>query len=153
METLAPSILWLIAGAVLLALEAFGLPGIGFMFAGLGAILTGVITELGGVAADDTVSQAAIFCASTILFALLLWKKIKAWRLNPKEKPYNNIIGDKAIVAEAGLKKGSTGQVRWSGTLMQAEIDEKESITDIAAGTHVHISAVEGNVLKVKISL
>ena len=33
---MSPSILWLIAGAALLALEAFGIPGVGLLFIGLG---------------------------------------------------------------------------------------------------------------------
>lgn len=152
MLPLSASIGWLIAGAALLALEAFGIPGIGLVFAGLGAILTGIILETGAVSAGDYVLQAAIFCISTIIFAVLLWNKMKAWRLNPKEKPYSNMVGDIAMVAEAGLKKGTRGQVRWSGTLMFAEIDAEETTTEIAAGAQVRISAVEGNVLKVKLS-
>jgi membrane protein implicated in regulation of membrane protease activity len=152
MLPLSASIGWLIAGAALLALEAFGIPGIGLVFAGLGAILTGIAIEIGAAGANDYVLQAAIFFASTIIFAVLLWSKMKAWRLNPKEKPYSNMVGDIAIVADAGLKKGTRGQVRWSGTLMFAEIDGHETATEIAAGTQVRISAVEGNVLKVKSS-
>jgi membrane protein implicated in regulation of membrane protease activity len=152
MLPLSASIGWLIAGAVLLALEAFGIPGIGLVFAGLGAILTGIAIEIGAAGANDYVLQAAIFFASTIIFAALLWNKMKAWRLNPKEKPYSNMVGDIAIVADAGLKKGTRGQVRWSGTLMFAEIDGHDTATEFAAGTQVRISAVEGNVLKVKLS-
>lgn len=148
METIAPSLIWLIVGAMFLALEAFGLPGLGLVFAGIGAIVTGIVIESGGVEASDIVLQGAVFCAGTIISSLLLWKKLKQWRLNPKQPEYSNIVGDIAVVAGESLKRGERGQVRWSGTLMQAEIDGDADA--IEAGAQVKITALHGNVLKVK---
>ena len=147
---LEPSILWLIAGALMLALEAFGIPGIGLLFAGLGAILVGVTLEAGLVGAENTVAQFAVFFAFTSVFAVLLWKKLKNWRLNPRESEYQNMVGDSAVVALTGLKRGARGQVRWSGTLMSAELDASEPAQGLAEGTVVSIVAVKGNVLYVK---
>lgn len=148
METIAPSLIWLIVGAVFLALEAFGLPGLGLVFAGIGAIVTGIVIESGGVEASDIVLQGAVFCAGTVISALLLWKKLKQWRLNPKQPEYSNIVGEMAVVAGAGLTRGERGQVRWSGTVMQAEIDGDAEA--IEAGAQVKITALHGSVLKVK---
>lgn len=147
---LGASILWLIAGALMLALEAFGLPGIGFLFAGLGAILVGVTIESGLVGIENYVAQCAVFFVFTSIFAVLLWKKIKGWRLNPKADEYQNMIGDTAIIALSGLQKNARGQVRWSGTLMAAELDASEPAQGLAEGAVVKIVAVKGNVLYVK---
>lgn len=147
---ISASILWLLAGAAMLALEAFGLPGIGLLFAGLGAILVGAAVEAGLVGTDNYAAQMAVFLIFTSIFAALLWKKLKSWRMNPRGETYQNMIGETAVIALSGLQKGATGQVRWSGTLMQAELDPSESAMGLAEGTIVKIVAVKGNVLHVK---
>lgn len=139
------SVYWLLAGAVLLALEAFGLPGLGFLFAGLAAILVGLTVESGFVAADAVVAQWAIFFLATGLFAVLLWKKLKQWRMNPAIQPYSNIVGTEAHVTQP-IAAGGEGEVRWSGTLMRARAADGQPI---ASGTTVLVQAVEGNVLHV----
>lgn len=147
---ISASILWLIAGAAMLALEAFGLPGIGFVFAGLGALMVGVAIEVGLVGVDNYVAQFAVFFAFTSIFAVLLWKKLKAWRMNPRGETYQNMIGETAVIVLSGLQKGARGQVRWSGTVMQAELDPSEPALGLAEGTMVRIVAVKGNVLYVR---
>lgn len=142
-----PSILWLALGVVLLAFEALALPGVGLMFAGLGAIITGIFTELHFTAEDDYAMQGAVFCTSTIAFALLLWKRIKVWRLNPKEQPYSNIVGTTATVAAGGLNKGARGHVLWSGTRMQAELDAACTADTLPEGAPVRVTGTQGNIL------
>jgi membrane protein implicated in regulation of membrane protease activity len=147
--TLAPSILWLLAGAALLALEAFGLPGIGFFFIGLGAIVTGVAIEIGIAAADDYISQFAVFFISSGLFAMLLWRKLKAWHTSPRTaERYSNMVGDKAVVGKGGLAPGKEGQVKWSGTTMRAVLAADSP--PVAEGAGVIITAVKGNIVTVK---
>ena len=60
------------------------------------------------------------------------------------------MIGDTAVIALSGLQKGARGQVRWSGTVMSAELDATEPALGLAEGTMVRIVAVKGNVLYVK---
>lgn len=140
---MAVSVYWLIAAALLLALEAFGLPGIGFLFLGLAAMAVGMFVELGLIGADAVVAQWAIFFLTTSLLALLLWRKLKSWRMNPNQPQYSNIVGTEARVKDA-IIAGEHGSVHWSGTTMRARAN-----TDIAAGTLVIVQAVEGNVLTV----
>ncbi len=138
------SILWLIGGGVLLALEAFGMPGIGLLFAGLAALVTGLLVEFGAVSADQIAAQWAVFLIGTILFAGLLWKKLKNWRFGTGPR-YRNMIGDEAIVIDA-LSGDFTGNVRWSGTLMQAKLQHGTTSTALI-GARVTIAAIEGNIL------
>jgi membrane protein implicated in regulation of membrane protease activity len=142
------SILWLLTGAMFLALEAFGIPGIGLLFIGLGAILTGLFIEIGIIASDAYVMQfAALFINSSIL-AVLLWKKVKQFRgASGKAGNYQNMIGDEATVIGL-LTHNHKGQVSWSGTTMIAELAAGEP--DLAEGASAIITEVNGNVLTVK---
>lgn len=141
------SVIWLIIGAVFLALEAFQFPGIGLLFAGLGALVAGAAVESGLVGDDAHVVQGAVFLIATSVFAALLWKKLKAWRLNPNTPTYSNIIGTEATVVGT-LKAGKVGQVRWSGTLMRAKLSDG-TVAELPEGAIVTVAAVEGNVLTV----
>jgi membrane protein implicated in regulation of membrane protease activity len=145
-----PAILWLALGALLLALEAFGLPGIGLLFAGLAAIIVGVAVQYEGIAIDDYVLQGAVFFLLTGVFGALLWKRMKQWRMNPKAGEYNNMVGDIAVVAAGGLTKAQRGHAIWSGTRMKAEIADHEPTERFAEGTELRIAAVEGIVLKLR---
>ncbi|MAR57112.1 MAG: hypothetical protein CMM93_08020 [Rickettsiales bacterium] len=152
METLAiPAAYgWLIAAAVLLGLEAFGAPGIGFLFAGLAAFVTGVLLWLNIIGPEDWFAQAGIFFFLTVGFAALLWRKLKQWRLNPENEEYHNMVGDMATVSGSGLRKGAVGQVSWSGTSMHAMLAEDAAVEELMEGTVVTITAVKGNRLIVK---
>ncbi len=151
MDTLATAHIWLIAGAVLLALEAFGVPGIGLFFAGLAAILVGILVQYDIINSGDIVIQFAIFFAATAITAVALWKTLKRWRTSSVGAgSYHNMVGDRATVSAEGLKAGEVGQVNWSGTQMRAEIDPACGFADIAGGRNVEITAVNGNTLIVK---
>ncbi len=139
---------WLIAGAVLMVLEAFAVPGIGFMFAGLAALLTGLLVKL-GFTGDNIYAQFATFFGLTVIWAALLWKTLKSFRLNPKGGHYDNMVGTSATVHEKPLVHGVPGQVKWSGALMNAELSSNAS-GEALQDTQVEIVAVKGNTLIVK---
>lgn len=146
---MSASILWLIAGAALLALEAFGIPGIGFLFVGLGALGTAVTIEIGVIGTEDYVSQFASFFITSAAFTVLLWKRLKAWRIGKGQENVGNMVGDNAIVGKNGLTRGKEGQVTWSGTTMRAVL-AADAADSIAAGTQVTITAVKGTLVTVK---
>lgn len=145
MPELSTMTLWLIAGTSLLLLEALGIPGAGLLFAGLGALVTGVAISLGMVAEGDTLTQFIVFFAVTGIWTALLWKPLQRFRTNNKEKKFNNIVGDTAVVGQAGLGTEG-GQVKWSGTTMNAQLAEGVS-TNLAAGAKVIITDVQGTTL------
>ncbi len=141
------SVYWLLAASVFLALEAFGIPGIGFLFAGIAAFLVGIVVEIGLIAPLDYTTQLAVFLVTTSLMAVLLWKKLKSWRMNPNAPIYHNIVGTDAIVTEP-LVVGQVGTVRWSGTLMRARL-QHGTVSELHIGATVVIVAADGNVLTV----
>lgn len=139
------TVLWLIAGAVFIAVEIFGIPGLGFLFAGIGALLVGGAVELGLLAPEDLIKQFVLFFALSTISAALLWNKLK----RKVEINYNNMIGDDAVVVEPGLMGSKEGQVKWSGTLMRAKIDPDCGISVLASESSVVIRRVDGNLLYV----
>ena len=138
---MSPTILWLIASAVFIGIEILGIPGIGFLFAGIGALLIGGAIEFGLIAPENTQLQFMLFFIAACVSAALLWK-----RLASKRKPsYSNLVGSEALVAAPGLTGNKEGQIQWSGTLMRARLMPNDG-TDLAAeNTPVTIHRLEGN--------
>jgi membrane protein implicated in regulation of membrane protease activity len=142
---MSPTILWLLAGALFIGIEIFGIPGLGFLFAGIAALMVGGAIEFGVLAADGYLQQFLLFFALTSISAALLWKKLK----RNTEVNYNNMVGSEATVAQPGLSGGKEGQVKWSGTLMRAKIDPACGRDVLASETAVIIKSVEGNLVYV----
>ena len=140
---MSPTTLWLIAGAVFIALEIFGIPGIGFLFAGIAALIVGGLVEFGILAADEPLLQFVLFFLISITSAIVLWRKLKSSR----PPSYSNMIGTEATVAVGGLVGNSEGQVKWSGTLMRAQLVANNGLAAVAEGTPVIIQRVEGNLV------
>lgn len=148
---MTPTYGWLLLGVVLVAVEAFAIPGIGFFFfAGFGALSLSLLLAGGIVGEEAWIAQLAWFCACSAGWALLLWKPLKRWKTSKHSgEAYHNIIGHKALIVGA-LEKGKTGTVRWSGTLMQARLAAESEASMLQEGTEVIITAVEGTTLTVK---
>lgn len=139
---------WLIACLIMLAIEAFGVPGIGFLFAGLAAMLVALLVHLEIIARSDWLLQLGAFGALTALLAVLLWKRLIAWRTQRSASgSYHGMIGDMATIGKGGLEAGKIGQASWSGTSMSAMIDPACGLKQIDEGTLVSITAVKGNQL------
>jgi membrane protein implicated in regulation of membrane protease activity len=132
--------LWLIAGAAFVGIEMFGVPGIGFLFAGIAALMVGGAIELGAISPESTVLQFGLFFLITTVSAALLWKKLKTVR-GPS---YSNMVGTTAEVIGAGLSGHREGQVKWSGTIMRARLADEVVIDVLPSGTFVVIKKVEG---------
>lgn len=145
---MTPALIWLLVGLAFLALEAFGISGVGFLFAGLGAIATGILTQLAVFGTETWLGQGAWFFFLTVAWAALLWKKMKTFQLGRGgNQHYHNMVGDRVTVGAEGLAPGSTGAVTWSGTVMRAELAPGEAAAP--AGASLIIREVRGNVLVV----
>jgi membrane protein implicated in regulation of membrane protease activity len=145
---MTPTFMWLIAGVLLVIAETVGVSGIGLIFIGLGALVTGAAMQLGYIAEENTVLQFIVCFAATALWAVALWKVVGRSRLS-KDAGYSNMIGDIAIVGGNGLSKGNRGEVTWSGTIMHAELARDAATSSLPAGAQVIITAVKGATLTV----
>lgn len=139
-------LLWLIAGVACFALEAIGMSGIGFLFAGLGALTVGsLVTAMPEL---SLLQQGVIFLAATALWAALLWKPLRKYRGAETKNGYQNMIGDTVYIGAQGLAPGAIGEATWSGTIMKAEL--APGAEALAAGAAAVIISVTGNTLIVK---
>jgi membrane protein implicated in regulation of membrane protease activity len=139
--------IWLIVGVLLLLLEAFGMSGVGLLFAGLGCLSVGAFLNLELIASDNTLVHFVWFFAMTALWTAVLWKPMQRFYSSRNKKGYKNMVGDTAYVSAGGLSKSSGGDVTWSGTTMKAELD-KDSVTEtLAGGAAVIIIDVRGATL------
>ena len=147
MNGLSPHAIWFIAGAALIAIEIFLVPGTGTIFAGLGAITVGAVLIAGWI--EGVNGQFILFFLFTAIWAAVLWKPLKKM-MNSGGSGYSDMVGDTAVVYGEPLEKGKRGQVKWSGTIMNCEIAPQENIEKILPGTDVTIAEVSKGILLVK---
>jgi len=138
--------LWLIAGAILVAVEVFVMPTMVLAFAGFGAITAGIALHLGMV--ETIPNQIAVFFLGTIVWALLLWIPLKSW-YGPDGGGYEDVVGHTAIVGEKGLQKGVKGEVVWSGSIWNARLSPESGVDHVESGAEVIIVKVESGILSV----
>ena len=150
METLefSHATAWLILGAFLIFLEIVVLQGIGFLFAGLGAICVGAVITAGVV--EEPINQFILFFVFTAIWTALLWKPLKNF-LKGKNSGFNDMVGSTAMVYGEDLISGKTGKVKWSGTIMKCKLDENYNLQDkIVPDTEVVITEVSQGILIVR---
>ncbi|MFN7039490.1 MAG: NfeD family protein [Alphaproteobacteria bacterium] len=137
---------WIILGLLLIVIETFIVPGIGFLFAGLAAFTTGALINF-GILENQLYTQIACFLTSSVIYGLILWVPLKKFS---KSSPnvIKNIIGDKAIIYDESISSGKTGKVKWSGTIFQARLLDGDQIR--YKDTEVEIVKIEGNILIIK---
>ncbi len=138
------AVIWFIAAAILISIEVMLAPGIGLLFAGLGALTTGLLITLGFVDNNAVLLQIAIFLITTSIWALALWKPMKNL-LRSKSSEYKNIIGEHAKVLGNKIQRNKSGKVSWSGTELKARLDKGSIKDSVEPGEEVEILKIEGN--------
>lgn len=143
-----PLVLWLAAGVILFLAEIV-VPGVGLMFAGMGALTVGMVINFSLVTPEDTILQTVIFLFATALWTLVLWKPIQKLKFSRNKGSYHNIIGETATVSPKGLNKQDGGEVIWSGALMRARLAGNSGAENMEPGAQVEIKDIVGNTLVV----
>jgi membrane protein implicated in regulation of membrane protease activity len=138
--------IWLAIGVICILIEFTHLPGIGVLFLGLGAISTSLIISY---TPQMWYYQIIYFGITSFFWFLLLWWPLKHFSknkmYNTKGKAYFDIIGMSVKVAFQDIKPGQDGQVHWSGTIMNARLQDKE--TSAKSGDELYVTDVKGNIL------
>jgi membrane protein implicated in regulation of membrane protease activity len=149
---MSAAFLWLLLGIAAILAEILAVaPGIGLLFTGLGALCVSLLLYSLPMTEVSMLGQLTWFLGFTVVWAALLWRPLKRWRMpSAKSGTYSNMIGDRATVAGSGLVKGQSGQVTWSGTLMNAAFAPEVTVETLPAGAAVEIVAVQGNTLVVR---
>jgi membrane protein implicated in regulation of membrane protease activity len=142
------SIYWLLTGLIFISIEVFGLPSVGFLFAGLAAIVISLLIEGAIFDGTNTMLTFGTWFLLTTMFGALLWKPMKKWRTTQHSatKSKNGVIGQKAIIYGKDLSPNELGSAQWSGTIMNARLHPDDTAT-LNVGTTAIIHAVEGNTL------
>lgn len=141
---------WLVAGAVMVAMEAFAIAGVGLLFAGFGALSVALIIESDIVDETSIIAQIAWWCAMTVVWAALLWRPLKHFYHRAPKQEYKNMVGSFATVGKGGLVANQEGEVRWSGTIMRARLAKDAHVTALSEGAEVVVVDVQGVTLIVK---
>lgn len=142
------SSIWLLAGALLLIVELALVPGIGFLFAGLGAISVGAVLIAGWI--DDLSAQLIVFFLATGFWTAILWKPLKSF-IAGKGSGFDDMVGGTAIVFGRPIEKGKMGEVKWSGAIMKCQFDPvAEGLATVDPETEVIITGVSKGILIIR---
>ena len=143
---------WWAFGFVLLVLEVTtGFTTGILMFAGLGAVATGIMMSI-GVLPQTWV--AGISCAgiSSGVITALLWRPLKNLQGRDHVEPKDNssdLIGREFVVTSE-ITKTKPGSTMYSGITWRVEIDPDTGIDTLNAGQKVAVTSVEVGLFRVK---
>jgi len=154
MIPITPSMLWLLFGVALIILEFSQVPGIGFLFLGLGGISTSIITNYWQE--ETLLTQFAYFGIASLAWFMLLWYPLKTFLSSNKNKLLRDtfdIVGSDVVVINKDIKTGTIGQVSWCGTTMNAKLAENAANNTAKVGDTLIVQEVKGNVLICKIEI
>jgi membrane protein implicated in regulation of membrane protease activity len=134
-------IIWSLIGMVLMALEVFGVQGIGILFTGFSAITVAFMVYLNPELIDNIGIQLVYFFFYTVVWAVVLWIPLNKFIRYSDNGDYSNIINTYATTNK-DMVKGKIGEVYWSGTKVRAMIAEDNPDNEISINTSVKVSAV-----------
>lgn len=137
---------WFICAAILILLEVVAGFTVTLLFAALSAFTLGILIEINFVPQNNIVAHLTYFCGFTLFWLALFYKPLRELiKKHHNQNNYSNIVGNDAVVSGAGLKKGEMGQVKWSGSLFNAQIRDGSDLSEIAADQAVTIVEIKGN--------
>ncbi|MDT8452636.1 MAG: NfeD family protein [Gammaproteobacteria bacterium] len=143
---------WITAGFILLAAEAlvFGFATIILLFAGIGALVTGLLMAV-GVLPETWIAGVASFGLSTGIVSILLWKPMRRLQ-NDNVSPQSNssdLIGY-GFVLQEDISPMSSGSHRYSGVDWKVELDANAGVDSLPAGQRVTVVSVDAGIFRVK---
>lgn len=143
---------WIAFGFLLLASEAliFGFSIIIFLFAGIGALVTGLLMSA-GILPETWIAGVSGFGISTGIVSVLLWKPMSKLQDNnaPKQSQSSDLIGYE-FVLQGDISHTSPGQYRYSGVDWKIELDATAGVDSLSAGQRVAVASVDAGIFRVK---
>lgn len=138
--------IWIFLGLLCLIVELFKLPGLGFLFIGLGSLTTGAVLYYD---LSFYKHQIIILLISCFVWFLLLYYPLKLLNRNDKESSVlqRDIVGQEVVVVGLEESVNDVMQVKWSGVIMQAKFVEDGAGGDhkVKLGDKLIINRIEGN--------
>jgi len=142
---------WVAVGFILLAAEVlvFGFGTIVFLFAGIGAILTGLLM-MSGLLPQTWIVGISCFGIGTGIVSAALWTPLRKMQDNsePQKQLSSDLIGYR-FVLEQDIAPMSAGKHRYSGVDWQVKLEEGDEAT-LVTGQKVVVSSVDVGIFYVK---
>ena len=142
---------WIALGFTLLAAEVlvFGFTTIIFLFAGLGALVAGLLMSI-GVIPETWIAGTACFGIATGISSAILWKPLKSMQdsSEPVKKPTSDLIGLEFVLLD-DVAVNSPGKYRYSGIDWVVEIDGSSDVDSLSKGDRVSVKSVDVGLLRV----
>lgn len=144
---------WLLFGFAMLAIEVVtGFSTGVFLFAGLGALTTGILMSI-SVLPETWIAGISCTGISTGVITALLWKTLKQLQGNkPLEKDNSSDLVGYEFILQTDISVKQPGAVQYSGINWKVEIDKQAAVDRIEAGKRVAVSSVEVGVFRVVLS-
>lgn len=142
---------WIAAGFALLGAEVllFGFTTIILLFAGIGALVTGLAMMV-GVLPETWIAGVACFGISTGIAGAALWRPLKKLqdRSVPRRQQSSDLIGYEFLL-EQDVTASSPGLHRYSGVDWRVEPDAGAG-GGLSAGQRVEVTSVDAGLFRVK---
>ena len=142
---------WIAIGFALLAAEVllFGFTTIIFLFAGLGAIITG-LAMMFGLLPETWTAGIACFGITTGIAGVALWKPLKKMQDSgtPPQKQSSDLIGYE-FVLQQDVTALQPGQHRYSGVDWKVELDANAG-EQLNVGQRVVVTSIDAGLFRVK---
>ena len=142
---------WIATGFALLAAEVllFGFSTIVFLFAGLGAIVTG-LAMMSGVLPETWIAGISCFGISTGVVSAVLWKPLKSMQDNKTapRRQTSDLIGYE-FVLQQDISVSQPGQHRYSGVDWKVELDGQGD-DQLSSGQRVTVTSIDAGIFRVK---
>ena len=144
---------WMVTGFALLAAEVLTGFTVGvFLFAGIGALVTGGLMSF-GVLAETWVAGISCTGISTGVITAVLWKPLKNLQGNrPVGKDNSSDLIGHTFVIKDEITTTNPSSTEYSGVSWRVEIDKDAGVDVIEAGKHVTVSSVEVGLFKVRLA-
>ncbi|WP_236870044.1 hypothetical protein [Candidatus Bandiella numerosa] len=84
------------------------------------------------------------------MWSIILWKPVKYLINIGNRERYDNIEGSVAVVYSNDLKKGSIGEIKWSGAICRAKLIPSSNNQVLKKGDGVVILYVKNNIFMVE---
>lgn len=142
---------WIVAGFILLTIEVVTGFTVGvFLFAGLGALATGLLMNI-GVLPETWIAGVACTGISSGIIALLLWKPLRKLQGDhaPGKDNSSDLVGYEFVI-DSDITTTKPGNTTYSGINWKVEIDKSAGINSIQAGQRVTVCSVEVGKFRVK---
>jgi len=145
---------WIATGFALLAAEVllFGFTTIVLLFAGLGAIITG-LAMMSGLLPETWTAGISCFGISTGIASAVLWKPLKNLQDGgaPRKQHSSDFIGHE-FVLQQDVTVSHPGQYRYSGVDWKVELDTRVG-DRLSAGQKVSVTSIDAGIFRVKAAL